>query len=180
MVVVLLKCLKCLLLSSILLTAFAACSSEKRNRAQEMALLNEKSKDVEFLKGKTLHSVDSILGSDEKKNRILYVFNYYDCDDCIKKGFKAVEYLDKNRKESVSVIVSMFQEITSTQRRSGYRGYIYKDEKDLIRKELKYAPTPMMLILDEENRIVDVCIFDFLLGEKDSDDFLEKCLSIKN
>ena len=65
-------------------------------------------------------------------------------------------------------------------RRIGYRGYIYKDEKDLIRKELKYAPTPMMLILDEENMIVDVCIFDFLLGEKESDDFLEKCLSIKN
>ena len=65
-------------------------------------------------------------------------------------------------------------------RRIGYRGYIYKDEIDLIRMELKYAPTPMMLILDEENRIVDVCIFDFLLGEKDSDDFLEKCLSIKN
>lgn len=74
MVVVLLKCLKCLLLSSILLTAFAACSSEKRNRAQEMDLLNEKSKDVEFLKGKTLHSVDSILGSDEKKNRISRIY----------------------------------------------------------------------------------------------------------
>lgn len=71
---VLLKCLKCLLLSSILLTAFVACSSEKRNRAQEMALLNEKSKDVEFLKGKTLHSVDSILGSDEKKNRISRIY----------------------------------------------------------------------------------------------------------
>ena len=180
MVDVLLKCLKCLLLFSLPLIVFVACSSEKRNRVQEMALLNEKSKDVEFLKGKTLLSVDSILGSDEKKNRILYVFNYYDCDDCIKKGFKAVEFLDKNRKESVEVIVSMFQEITSTQRRCGYRGYIYKDEKDLIRKELKYAPTPMMLILDAENKIVDVCIFDFLLGDKDSEDFLKKCISVGN
>lgn len=180
MVAVLLRCLKCLLLFSISLTVFVACSDEKRSRTQEMALLNEKFKDVEFLKGKTLHSVDSILGSNKKRVRILYVFNYYDCDDCIKKGFKAVEYLDKRRKDTVSVIVSMFQEITSTQRKNGYRGYVYKDENDLIRKELKYAPTPMILILDDKNRIVDISIFDYWLSEKDLDDFLKKCLSIKN
>jgi len=90
-----------------------------------------------------------------------------------------VNLIDNSKKrEYVKVIVSMFHEVTSTQKRNSYRGFIYKDKNDLIRKELRYIPTPVMIIVDNNCRIRDACIFEISQDKKQLDDFIKKCLSI--
>lgn len=89
------------------------------------------------------------------------------------------DFRDNSKKrEYVKVIVSMFHEVTSTQKRNSYRGFIYKDKNDLIRKELRYIPTPVMIIVDNNSRIRDACIFEISQDKKQLDDFIKKCLSI--
>ena len=139
------------------------------------SLLNQ---DVDRLKGMQILSLDSVVGETEKCV-IVYIFNYYDCETCIEKGFEIVNLIDNSKKrEYVKVIVSMFHEVTSTQKRNSYRGFIYKDKNDLIRKELRYIPTPVMIIVDNNCRIRDACIFEISQDKKQLDDFIKKCLSI--
>ena len=89
------------------------------------SLLNQ---DVDRLKGMQILSLDSVVGETEKCV-IVYIFNYYDCETCIDKGFEIVNLIDNSKKrEYVKVIVSMFHEVTSTQKRNSYRGFIYKDK----------------------------------------------------
>lgn len=47
------------------------------------SLLNQ---DVDRLKGRQILSLDSVVGETEKCV-IVYIFNYYDCETCIDKGF---------------------------------------------------------------------------------------------
>lgn len=42
------------------------------------------------------------------------------------------------------------------QERYRYRDYIYTDRNDLLRRELRYVSTPILLLLDDSLRIVDI------------------------
>lgn len=59
------------------------------------------------------------------------------------------------------------------QRRNAYYEYIYSDSKDLIRKELKYAQTPVILLLDSSNYIKEY-ILPGLSTEKEINTFFHK------
>ena len=168
------------LISSICLTnliTLNSCDGEKRNK--ESHIESYITEDEKWLKGKHLCCIDSII-EQRSKNEIIYIFNFYDCITCIDKGFKAVHNIDSVfGKSTVKVIVSMFQEITTTQRQNNYKGLIYKDTKDRIRKELKYAPTPALLIIDDSCQIQDAFIFDTSNNrERQLDKFINKCISI--
>ena len=161
----------------ICLFSFFLCLFPKNKMVEQniSSLLNQ---DVDRLKGRQILSLDSVVGETEKCV-IVYIFNYYDCETCIDKGFEIVNLIDNSKKrEYVKVIVSMFHEVTSTQKRNSYRGFIYKDKNDLIRKELRYIPTPVMIIVDNNCRIRDACIFEISQDKKQLDDFIKKCLSI--
>lgn len=156
---------------------FCTCNSGKGKVVEQNVsfLLNE---DVTWLKGKQIYSLDSVTGKIEGST-IVYIFNYYDCEVCIDRGFEVVNFVDNKRnEESIKVIVSMFREVTSTQKRNSYKGFIYKDKKDLIRKGLKYVPTPIMLIVDNELRIKDAYIFEVSQDNKQLKGFIQKCLFI--
>lgn len=168
-------------LSSIVcaMAILAGCNNRHAKESIEanvQALAND---ETEWLKGKSLCSADSIIGKTEGKDKILYIFNFYDCPSCINNGFAAVNRIDSMAGDgTVKAIASMFQEVSSAQRQTQYRGYIYIDTKDRIRKELKYAPTPMLLILDDSSRIEDAFLLDTSAGkEKQLEAFIEKCVS---
>lgn len=87
------------------------------------SLLNQ---DVDRLKGRQILSLDSVVGETEKCV-IVYIFNYYDCETCIDKGFEIVNLIDNSKKrEYVKVIVSMFHEVTSTQKGIHIEGLFIK------------------------------------------------------
>ncbi|HJA83837.1 MAG TPA: hypothetical protein H9785_07720 [Candidatus Bacteroides intestinavium] len=174
--------IRTIFLSSLLcvLATFSGCNNphpKKDIEANVQALAND---ETEWLKGKSLCSADSIIGKTEGEKRILYIFNFYDCPSCINNGFAAVQQIDSIAGDgTVKAIASMFQEVSSTQRQTCYKGYIYIDTKDRIRKELKYAPTPMLLILDDSCRIEDAFLFDTSSGkEKRLEAFIKNCFSL--
>lgn len=55
-------------------------------------------------------------------------------------------------------VISTMGSPSSDQARNEYYEYVYLDPKDLIRKELKYVPTPIIFLLDSSN-----CIKDYIL-----------------
>ena len=175
---VLWKYIRLICLFSFFLCLFPNCNRNKKNKMVEQNISSLLNQDVDRLKGRQILSLDSVVGETEKCV-IVYIFNYYDCETCIDKGFEIVNLIDNSKKrEYVKVIVSMFHEVTSTQKRNSYRGFIYKDKNDLIRKELRYIPTPVMIIVDNNCRIRDACIFEISQDKKQLDDFIKKCLSI--
>ena len=164
------------LVSLCIIAGLNGCKPKDNNNANVQALLSD---DATWLKGKRLSSIESII-DEHNCAEILYVFNYYDCMTCIDHGFAAVRLIDSLAGDNtVKVIASMFREITSTQRQNNYKGFIYKDAKDRIRKELRYAPTPMMLILNDSCRIEEAFVFT-PPAEENAEKlkaFLQKCVS---
>ena len=53
-------------------------------------------------------------------------------------------------------MVSSISNHSMYQKHNNYYNYIYYDDKDLIRRELKYIPTPVMILLDDKKKIIDV------------------------
>lgn len=53
------------------------------------------------------------------------------------------------------------------------------DDQDLIRKELKYAPTPMLLLLNKDKLVLDAFSPTDTL-EKNYSSFLKACLTVKS
>lgn len=143
-------------------------------------VLERRENDQDWLKGKKVLCIDSII---EKRNKveILYIFNYYDCESCVKRGFLTINEIDKRTSfGTVKAIASMYQEVSSTQRDCEYRGYIHKDTNDLLRKELKYIPTPILLIIDDSCKIEYAHIFDTSTPDEDIKELADTYVSLFN
>jgi hypothetical protein len=51
-------------------------------------------KNREWLIGKTIKSVDSIIPVKKSDNFIIFIFNFYDCGDCVNAGFYISKKMD--------------------------------------------------------------------------------------
>lgn len=144
--------------------------SPKQEQTQE----STESEDVKFLKGQYLE-IDSIINNTNTV-RVVYLFNYYDCETCIYDGFSIVNQIDKYKGHGyVTVIESRCPEVNSLQKKGKYYGYIYSDKNDKIRKMLKYTPTPVLLLLDDSKRIIDALIIDMQQSKNEINRFVHNC-----
>ena len=136
--------------------------------------------DIEKLKGKQLDFTSII--NDTTNIKIVYLFNYYDCETCIYNGFKVVNQIDSLMGDGyVKVIESRCPEVNSLQRHVQYYGYIYSDKEDKIRKMLKYSPTPILLLMNESHQIRDACPFYYKTkNDKIIKQFIHKCQIFSN
>ena len=108
---VLWKYIRLICLFSFFLCLFPNCNSNKKNKMVEQNISSLLNQDVDRLKGRQILSLDSVVGETEKCV-IVYIFNYYDCETCIDKGFEIVNLIDNSKKrEYVKVIVSMFMKL---------------------------------------------------------------------
>lgn len=73
------------------------------------------------------------------------------------------------------MVVSTMGNPSSYQKRNGYYEYVYSDAKDLIRKELKYVPTPILFSLDSSNNIKDY-VLPGSSTEKEITSFINKVM----
>ena len=126
-------------------------SKEKENIEQQAEIDNIES----VFKNMEIENLDSII---DRKNRtqkfIIYLFDTYDCETCIKEGFFIIKSIMRNNKVQVFPVLtignpSFFQKLYN------FNEYIYLDNKDLIRKDLKYIPTPSILYIDGNNCIIE-------------------------
>lgn len=108
------------------------------------------------LKGQRVTSIDSVTSNNTNKMcRIIFLFNYYDCSSCIDLGFSITNKIDSLYKKKIVTVISTMGNPTFYQKRNAYHEYVYSDSEDLIRKELKYVPTPILILLDSSNYIKD-------------------------
>ena len=118
----------------ILLCIIWGCSN---NQKKENDVTKTPQKDVYNLIGKRVTSIDSIVSN--KTCRFIFLFNYYDCGSCIDLGFSITKKIDSLYRNNKVAIISTMGSPSSFQKRNKYYEYIYLDSKDLIRKELKYV-----------------------------------------
>lgn len=122
-----------------------SCTKASRN------IDNHSQKDFDYLLHQKLLSVDSILEKKKEVQKILYIYNFYDCESCINKGFTWCKKIHEYCK-NLYIITSDTQAYRD-QYRNKYYEYIYYDERDRIRRELKFVPTPIFVFLDQNNMI---------------------------
>ena len=66
-----------------------------------------------------------------------------------------VKQIDKFYKRKSVPIISSMGSPTLYQLRNQYFEFVYSDTNDLIRKELKYVQTPIMIRVDSNRMILD-------------------------
>ena len=139
-----------------------------------------KNTDIDWLIGKSINNMDSILDIKKEGNFFVYIFNYHDCGSCINAGFHISKKIDAlYGQQIVYPISSMINTPSEYQRANGYYKYIYIDDKDLIRRELKYAPTPMLLFMSDNNVILNV-FFPIDTIAEHYNNFVKSCLENYN
>lgn len=134
------------------LTCFSCDSKKSRTILVEQ---EQKDTDPFKLKGMRITSLDSILQGMDKNAEMILLYNFYDCESCVDSGFQLVKRLDEFYKRKSVPIISSMGSPTPYQSRNQYFEYVYSDTNDLIRKELKYVQTPIMIRVDSNRVILD-------------------------
>lgn len=160
---------KVLILLLVLLSSLLGCNHRKvTSNDGDMPI-----EDIFNLRGKRISSLDSIITDRIRNYNVVFLFNYYDCSSCIDLGFLLTKKIDSLYNVKKVIVVSTMGNPSSCQRRNAYYEYIYSDSKDFIRKELKYAQTPVILLLDSSNYIKEY-ILPGLSTKKEIDTFFHK------
>lgn len=160
---------KILILLLVLLFSLLGCNHRKVTpNESDMPI-----EDIFKLRGKKISSLDSIITDRIRNYNVVFLFNYYDCSSCIDLGFILTKKIDSLYNVKKVTVVSIMGNPSPYQRRNAYYEYIYSDSKDLIRKELKYAQTPVILLLDSSNYIKEY-ILPGLSTEKEINTFFHK------
>jgi len=114
-------------------------------------------KDI-FLHKKCL-SINKVLVEDSIRiddNSVIYLYHGLDCYTCIKRGFEITHKIDSLGHQQKVFVVGVAGNIGQEQTSFKYYNYIYQDNRDFIRKELKYLPTPIMLLINSDKEILNI------------------------
>jgi hypothetical protein len=135
-----------------------SCTYKKQNVKDETVIETKEEKLQSRFVNKTLESINLILfnGEEINKKKIILIYSGYDCQSCVDKGFLILKTLLSQNENHKVFIISSNTNIGRDQERNNYYDFVYNDEKDLLRQELKFIYTPVLLILDKDNRIMDV------------------------
>jgi len=124
---------------------------------------------------KKINSLSEIIGDTvDIANKAVFIYCGYDCETCIEKGYMFASKLDNLKRKQSVFIVSTSANIAKDQIKSAYQNFVYKDEHDLIRKELKYIYTPVFLLFGSDKKITSV-YFPGIDSIDDENKFLEEC-----
>lgn len=110
----------------------------------------------DFLVGKRVASLAALVAPDTLPHgpSVLLIYHGMDCGSCLDAGFASLLRL---RGAGMPCTVAAADANPSVaQERYRYRDYIHTDRNDLLRRELRYVSTPILLLLDDSLRIVDI------------------------
>lgn len=121
------------------------CSREKQTRYDDM---------LNSLLGRDVSFVDSLLGLKGVENpQVILICSVYDCGTCLNSAFAELKLLG-GRLDSLSIqVVGVLSDPTPLQTRFEYYDYIAYDIDDVIRRHLKYIPTPTFIVIDQNRQI---------------------------
>lgn len=103
--------------------------------------------------GKQLKSISEILmGISLHEDKIVFLFTNFDCSTCIEKGFLLCDSLQRSMKHLSIFIISPEPNNIGIPPYKGLRYCI--DSNDLLRRELLYCYTPLIMYLNEVNEVL--------------------------
>jgi hypothetical protein len=151
-------------------------NSIKKNKKIETQhhILKEQSS---MLKNKKISSLKTVLGDSlTTTNHVVFLYNGFDCSTCIDIGYIMSKKMDSISKAQLVYVVSTSANIGRDQLKNDYQTYVYNDEKDLIRKDLKYIYTPVFLLLDSNNKISKVFYPNYNRDKNKENLFIKECI----
>ncbi|QTE23545.1 hypothetical protein [Polaribacter cellanae] len=150
-------------------------NSISKNLSIKKNILEQQKKSI---RGKKIKSLSDILEDSLKtSNKTIFLYNGFDCGTCIDVGYEISKKIDSLNKSKKVYIISTSANIGRDQLKNSYIDYVYNDEKDLIRKELKFIYTPVFLRLDIEGSIKNVFFPNYNRDFKAEENFILKCVS---
>ena len=132
-----------------------SCNPNKQKIADDPVLSTEEKLQDRFI-NKQLESVNTILfnGKAMVEKKILLIYTGFDCQSCVDKGYLILKTIRSHNENQQIYIIATNANIGMDQDRNEYYDFIYNDSQELIRKELKFIYTPVILVLDRDNRII--------------------------
>ena len=106
------------------------------------------------LQNKYLYTIDSVVPNHEYSKIFVYLFNFHDCQPCVTAGLHYAKQLDSLLNSDAVVCSASMVDPAPYQADAGYFKYIYFDADDHIRRELKFVPTPPLLLINKDRKIV--------------------------
>lgn len=169
----------------LLFTYLSSCNNSTRNEIIVDELLRMDSilnTQVEMIMNQKIESLVSILDSTgEISNKTVFLYNGFDCVTCIDIGYEMTKKIDSALNFQGVYIISTSSNVGNDQLRNNYENYVYVDENDMIRKELKFIYTPVFLSFDI-NEKVDNVFFPVSNNRniKEEEIFIKSCIKSKN
>ncbi len=111
--------------------------------------LSCETKEFDIILGKTIPDI-----KDLKSSQIILLFSPFDCSTCLESAFKEMILIEEQLASFNPTAVAVLSEPSSIQRHFNYKEYIFFDGEDLIRKSLKFVPTPILLLCDKSNKVI--------------------------
>jgi hypothetical protein len=107
---------------------------------------------------KKIKSINKILFDEKELNekKVVLVYTGFDCQSCVDKGFQIIKILSAPKVNNKVYIIASNSNIGNDQNRNNYYDFVYNDVNELIRNELKFIYTPVILVLDKDNRIIHI------------------------
>ena len=165
------------ILSICIVGLFSSCKIRQPN----MAKIDSNNVADSIIKASLLNNkceqINSIIPSDKTgADFVVLLYHGYDCDKCIMTGFSLIKLIEKKYPKVFAI--GIMANTSVQQINYNYKKYIYSDNNDIIRNELRYAPTPLLLHIDSSYIIKDA----LYLGnnnKKQQDLFIYKCMQFK-
>ncbi|QTD38779.1 hypothetical protein JL193_05800 [Polaribacter batillariae] len=134
-------------------------------------------KQMSFIKGKKISSLSKIVGDTiNTSNKVFFLYNGFDCEVCIDIGYEIGKKIDSINNGKLVNIISSSSNVGRDQLKNNYKNFVFNDEKDLIRKELKFIYTPVFIILNNDSEVKDIFFPNYVRNKKEEETFIKKCI----
>jgi hypothetical protein len=107
---------------------------------------------IQSLLGRDISCIDSVL-YERASSGVYLICSVYDCGSCLESAFAEVRELEKLLDTLSIKIIGVLADPTPLQVRFEYYDYVAYDVEDLIRRHLKFIPTPVFIVCDENMKV---------------------------
>lgn len=141
----------------ILVLIFCSCKNLDVNHNSTIKVDTRLQQQKNTIVGKKLDLIKNIVGeSSNISNKFMLIYNGFDCRSCINSGYRMVNKIDSLAGLQMCYVIATSTSVARDQLDNNYINFVFYDEHDLIRRELKYIYTPVILKLNSNNIISDL------------------------
>jgi hypothetical protein len=149
-----------------------SCKRVQNNSDNFSRQINEKYLDAtKFLEGKSVSSIKKILSDSlpDGKDFIVLYYDGRDCSSCIDIGFNLIKRVKNFNRSVCCFVIANNARISQDQFNNSYKNYVFNDEFELIRKQLNFIYSPVVLRINKDLLIENIWFINNGLNEEEFD-----------